>query len=70
MASFTSIDSCSSTPAPARDGEGIARDGGNDILYCDVCGKECSSVLDAGFDPRLHGMAVFHAACKHGGGGV
>lgn len=72
MASFNPINSCSiSTVAapPARTGEGVAQ-GGSDILHCEICGKACSSVLDAGFDPRLHGMAVYHAACrqKEGGG--
>lgn len=35
-----------------------------DVLYCDVCSEECGTVLDAGFDPRLHGMSVAHGACK------
>ena len=69
MASTVPNHSCSSAPAQARDDEGIARNG-SDILYCDACGKGCSSVLDAGFDPRLQGMAVYHAACKPGGGGA
>ena len=33
------------------------------VLYCDTCGGECGTMLDAGFDPRLHGMRVVHAAC-------
>ena len=49
------------TPADAGAG---APAGARDVLYCDVCSEECGTVLDAGFDPRLHGMSVAHGACK------
>ena len=42
----------------------VAREVPSDILYCDVCIKACGTVLDAGFDPRLHGMPVRHAECE------
>ena len=49
--------------APANAGAvGVARVVPSDILYCGACGRACGTVLDAGFDPRLHGMAMRHAA--------
>lgn len=48
--------------APADAGAG-AHGAPSDILHCCECGGECGTVLDAGFDPRLHGMAARHAAC-------
>ena len=40
----------------------------NDTLRCRDCGGACGTVQDAGFDPRLHGMPIRHAACAAGGG--
>lgn len=48
--------------APAHAGAG-AHGAPSDTMYCCECGGECGTVIDAGFDPRLHGMAVRHAAC-------
>ena len=58
---FTEKPTIECTP-PANAGEG-ARIVPTDILHCGACGTACGTVLDAGFDPRMHGMAVRHAAC-------
>lgn len=56
---------CDAAGAPGAEtaAAAVARKVPSDILYCDVCKKACGTVLDAGFDPRLHGMPVRHAEC-------
>ena len=64
---MTTIETTHECAAPAVAGARAPEAPNNDTLRCIDCNGACGTVIDAGFDPRLHCTPIRHAACAAGG---